>query len=413
MVASVRAEAARCFYRSPQPIACMNLKALFTVVSCLLFTQTPYADSKALLIKARWVFDGEQLLENSAVLLRGAQIQAVGEPKALAGKGIKVLDLGEATLLPGLIDLHAHVTFRQIPQDIILAHGITTVRDLGGPSLPVSGGHGQLRLLSAGPIITVPGAYPLNVHGARHDHAHSHGEVGVAVTSPEQARQTVRDLIAAGAVVIKIALEPGGEAGAPWSHHATEVPPPWPMLSLELTQAIVDEAHQHGKRVAAHLSENSGVQQALQAGVDEWAHIPCLPIDEALLQRAAQQGVSVIGTLDTLSHCPGVFDNAKKLAALGVPLLYGAEIAHADIPWGVDAQELQMLMHVSGASPLQVLNTATAKAGQYLGLAPLGRLSAGAPADLIAVKGFALHNLKTLEYPDLVISGGQVVVNRW
>jgi imidazolonepropionase-like amidohydrolase len=117
--------------------------------------------------------------------------------------------------------------------------------------------------------------------------------------------------------------------------------------------------------------------------------------------------------MDTLSRCPGIHQNVKKLASMGAEFLYGAEIAHADIPWGIDAQELQLMMHVAGMSPLQVLQTATSKAGAYLGLAPLGTLTKGAPADIIAVKGHPLEKFKLLEYPDLVMSGGHIVVNKF
>jgi imidazolonepropionase-like amidohydrolase len=141
--------------------------------------------------------------------------------------------------------------------------------------------------------------------------------------------------------------------------------------------------------------------------------MPCLAISDHLLQQAVQQKVKVIATLDTLSHCSGIFSNTQKLAALGAEILYGAELAHADIPWGIDAHELQLMMHLTGKTALEILQTATSKAGQQLGLAPLGTISAGAPADLIAVKGDALQNFKRLEYPDLVMSGGKVVINHF
>jgi imidazolonepropionase-like amidohydrolase len=108
-----------------------------------------------------------------------------------------------------------------------------------------------------------------------------------------------------------------------------------------------------------------------------------------------------------------VLANARKLAKAGVALLYGAEIAHTDIPWGIDAQELHLMHQVAGLSTDQILRAATSEAGRELGMAPLGRLEPGAPADLIAVKGDAEHNLKILEYPDLVMSGGVIVSNNF
>ncbi len=90
-----------------------------------------------------------------------------------------------------------------------------------------------------------------------------------------------------------------------------------------------------------------------------------------------------------------------------------AEIAHTEIPRGIDAQELHLTLHLSGMPPLVLFRAATAKAGEHLGLAPLGTLTPGAPADLIAVRGDPFQSFKALEYPDLVISGGHVVVEKF
>jgi imidazolonepropionase-like amidohydrolase len=396
------------------------LKIMTAAIIALLGNLSAHAaeNQQPLLLKAQRLFDGVKFSENAAVLIVDGKIKAVGSSNAAFAKtkGLKEINLGNATLLPGFIDLHSHILFQNVPQDKVLEHGITTARDLGGALKPISGGDGHLRLLTVGSILTVKNGYPLTVFGGhddKHGHHHEHSEIAAIVESPEQARELVRHLIAGGANLIKISLEPGGEAGAGWSNHGSTVPLPWPMLSLEMVQAITDEAHKLGKKVAAHVAEIEGVKLALAGGVDEWAHAPCLEVSDELLQQAAQQKVKVIPTLDTLSHCPGIFQNVKKLTQFGVEFLYGVEIAHPDIPWGIDAQELKLLNHVAGLSPIEVLQTATAKAGSYLGLAPLGTISKDAPADIIAVKGNPLEKFKLLEYPDLVMSGGKLVVNNF
>ncbi|MGH6821196.1 MAG: amidohydrolase family protein, partial [Methylocella sp.] len=345
----------------------------------------------------------------TAVLVAGGEIIAVGSPSELRGHADREMNLGDSTILPGFIELHAHLALRKIPRDTVLRHGITTVRDVGGPLLPPSGGDGHLRLLTAGPVVTLPGGYPISVFGK--------GWLAAPVQSAVEARQLVRKLVEGGAVVIKIALDLGGEPGAPWTtwamNHEPTAPPPWPMASLEIVNAIVAEAHRLGKRVTAHVGESQGVALALAAGVDEWAHVPCLEIGEDLLRQAVRQGVKVVTTLDTLSHCPGTDANARNLARFGANFLYGAEIAHVEIPWGIDAQELHLMGQLTGMSPLDLFRTATATAGAYLGLAPLGTLSPGAPADIIAVRGDPFKNFKLLEYPDLVISGGRFVANTY
>jgi imidazolonepropionase-like amidohydrolase len=368
--------------------------------------KNPGATTRLLLHAAR-VFDGNELRLDAAVLIAGREIVAVGAPRDLRDRADVEMELGDATILPGFIDLHTHIAFRKVPREVVLRHGITTARDVGGPLLPPSGGDGQLRLLTAGPILTIAGGYPISVFGK--------GYIAEPVGSPEEAKRAVQKLVEGGAVVIKIALEPGGEPGAPWSmgHHHGGAHPPWPMASREIVSAIVVEAHRLGKRVTAHLGESQGAAIALASGVDEWAHVPCAKIDESLLQDAARQKVKIVTTLDTMSHCDGIRANAMELAKLGVTFLYGAEIAHPDVPWGIDAQELQLMHHLTGLSALELFHTTTAKAGEELGMAPLGTLSPGAPADVIAVRGNPIENFKLLEYPALVISGGRTVVNEF
>jgi imidazolonepropionase-like amidohydrolase len=272
--------------------------------------------------------------------------------------------------------------------------------------VPPSGGDGRLRVLCARPIFTAPGGYPVPVFGP---------DAAVEVPDAQAARAAVGQHIAGGAALIKVAVEPGGSAGAPWSgahHEAGADPPPWPIPSLEVLRAIVEEAHAHGLVVSAHLSGSVGATLALDAGIDEWAHVPCDPISDDLVARAAAAGVRVVSTLDTLSHTAGVAHNARRLVDAGIRLLYGTDLAHTDVPWGIDAQELLfMLQSAHGAlTPLDVLSAATARAGEHLGLAPLGRLVEGAPADLIGVRGNPLEQFKPLEYPDFVVSGGTTIV---
>jgi imidazolonepropionase-like amidohydrolase len=356
------------------------------------------------IVAADRLFDGTRVLEHYAVAVSGDRIEAVAPADRLPGPDPRVRFAG--TLLPGFIDLHTHLLLGQIPPDTILRHGLTTVRDTGGPLVAPSGGDGRLRVRCAGPIFTAPGGYPVPVFGP---------DAAVEVPDVQTARDAVGRHVAGGAALIKVAVEPGGSAGAPWSgghQHADADPPPWPIPSLEVLRAIVDEAHTHGLVVAAHLSGPEGATLALDAGIDEWAHVPCDPISDDLVTRAAAAGVRVVSTLDTLSHTTGVAHNASRLVEAGIRLLYGTDLAHTDVPWGIDAQELQLMLQAAhGAlTPLDVLSAATARAGEHLGLAPLGQLIEGAPADLIGVRGNPLEQFKPLEYPDLVVSGGTIIV---
>lgn len=419
-------------------LACLMISALTGCAGAS--SATGDAVDKPLLVHAARLFDGETFKTDMSVLIENGRIKQVGSPSSFKDGDAVVLDLGDATLLPGIVELHAHLGFQHIPAGVVLEHGITTLRDVGGPVHQPVGGDGSLRVLTSGLILTAPGGYPIP----------GMGEAGIArpVANEEEARQAVRDMVAGGAAVIKVSLEPGGEHGAPWvgghghkrgqgstrqaahaSEHAepvrhpqmskhqsftdTHVQAAWPLLPEAVVQAIVDEAHRLQRKVTAHVAEEQGVRLALNTGIDEWAHMPCAPIPEPLLKRAVVQQVKIVTTFDTLSKCAGIVHNAHMLAELGADFYYGAEVAHPDIPWGIDAQEMNLMMQWANLNHLDVLKAATSKAGGYLNIPLLGTIQSDAPADLIAVKGDPAHSFKALEYPDLVISGGRIVVNHF
>ncbi|UJP05135.1 MAG: amidohydrolase family protein [Nitrosomonas sp.] len=378
------------------------------------------------ILTAARVFDGINFpQENTSVLIEGDKIKQLGTLPELSGACANQLDLGDATILPGFIESHAHITFRGVSKDAVLQHGITTAQDTGGPLQPPEGGQGTLRLLSVGPIIQAVGGYPLNVFGGGDGGL---DKIGIPVASAAEAEQVVDDLVAGGATAIKIALEQGGEAGAPWMQpHDDHAPPatPWPLLSQEIVNAIAVKAHALGKRVLVHTGDNAGFERALDAGVDEFAHIPCGTISEDLLQRAVDQGVTFVTTIDTLASCvdtatgKGIHSNTMSLAGKGAKFIYGSEIGHDNVPWGINGEELHAMLHLTSGESIDfsdvvnVIKAATSKAGEHLGLAPLGTLVPGAPADIIAVRGNPFEKFKILEYPDLVLSGGRAVVNKF
>ncbi|MGH3822520.1 MAG: amidohydrolase family protein [Pseudonocardiaceae bacterium] len=124
------------------------------------WARAPFGHST--LLQAARVFDGHDLRTGVAVLVQDGKIKAVGPDSSLKRGNQRRIDLGDATILPGFIELHAHSAFANIPEDTVLEHGVTTVRDIGGPLFAPRGGKGSLRHLSAGPIMTNPGGYPFS-----------------------------------------------------------------------------------------------------------------------------------------------------------------------------------------------------------------------------------------------------------
>jgi Amidohydrolase family len=426
-----------------------NRRSLFAYVPLVLAamgcqaisSQVLAAEPPCRLLTAARVFDGINPPQaNMSVLVVGKKVKQVGTFAQLKSQCSTRINLGDSTLLPGFIESHAHVTFQNVNKTNVLEHGITTVQDTGGPLLAPLGGNGSLRLLSTGPIIQAaagsdpaaadPAAtgYPLNIF-SHDDPVGGLNKVGIAVATPAEGAAVVDQLVAGGASAIKISLEPGGEAGAPWMqphNHGETVPAtPWPMMSLEVVEAIVGRAHEHGKRVIAHVGEPVGFERAVFGLVDELAHMPCAPIPEELIHEAITAGITFVTTMDTLASChEGIHANTHVLShhrddEISPKIIYGSEIGHDNVPWGINGEEMHLILHnLSGevtdfTDVLNAFKSATSDAGERLSIPGLGTLTANAPADIIAVKGNPFERFKILEYPDLVMSGGKLVVNKY
>src|SRR5690348_5479327 len=266
------------------------LPCLFLAVFASPWAVAQETSPESVLLHAARVFDGDSIRTDTSVLVIDGKVARIDKResfKSCKPCDAKVIDLGDATLLPGFIELHAHLSFQNVPADTVLRHGITTIRDVGGPIHKPYDGDGRLRVLTSGPILTAPGGYPIPMLGET--------SIAMPVSSEKEARATVHNLIKEGAVVIKIALEPGGEPGAPWSsghghhghdhghdhghghmpggdqssghdhrhgHHdspaakhtnayhkptgnAARAQGEWPLLPESIVKAIVDEAHKN------------------------------------------------------------------------------------------------------------------------------------------------------------------------
>ena len=335
-----------------------------------------------LLVTAPRLFDGEHVLSDGAVAIRGDEIVAAGSRENVHVDAERTLALRNATLLPGLIDLHTHQ----------LGYGqsgsvVTTVRDLGTDdrNLPLQGPSPGPRVFAAGPLITAPGGYPIPIHG---------NGVAHVVRNPDGARAYVRSLADRGAAVIKVSLQFG-----------------FPVITFATLRAIVEEAHAHDLRVTAHVGEGRGALMALRSGVDELAHMPC-GYEPELMGEIAHAGVEIVATLHVArlaGGCPGLLENATSFLRRGGTLLYGTDYGVTGIPRGVDVAELELLAGV-GLGRLGALRSATSKAANVLAIDDLGRLAEGSPADVVAVRGDPTQNLEALSEPVLVVRDGAIQV---
>ncbi len=423
---------------------------LASTIMAQAFTPNAMADvnfKNCKIYTANRVFDGNTLFaaQPMSIVVDRERIHGIMPASDVDFDCKKEYDLGDATILPGFIESHAHITFQNVPTETVLRHGVTTARDVAGMLTSPSGGEGELRLLNTGPIIQAEGGYPLNLFG---DHGHEDNDdtdhhaatIAVVAETVEQAETHVEHIANSGAVAIKVVLERGGEAGAPWSGghghgHGGDTGGDWPILSEEILVAIVEKAHELGLPVIAHAGEQEGFDRAVAAGVDEFAHIPCAEVSEESISAAVAQGIRFQTTSDTLSGCHGIATNFHRIlhaqthieahhGPIAEPIIYASEIGHNDVPWGVNGQELiNNLLNFAGHNPvdfghvMRVMKGATsvpgALIGEQIGEPLLGTLQTGAPADIIAVKGNAFERFKLIEYPGLVVSGGDEIVNHF
>jgi imidazolonepropionase-like amidohydrolase len=386
-----------------------------------------------------------ELRANQAIVIEGDKIvQIAPSSEVAAAAGDTTIDLPEATLLPGLIDMHTHLTFDlnslgyqglsiSTAREALhgarnarrtLEAGFTTVRNLGakdyadialrdaindgdvigprivasGPALGITGGHCDENLL--------PPAF------------HFQGD-GVA-DGIEGVQHKVREVIKYGADVIKICAT-GGVLSKGDDPNASQ-------YTLEEMKAIVADAHRLGRKVAAHAHGAEGVRWASEAGVDSIEHGHLM--DDAAIATLKKNGTYLVPTLFLGEYMEKNMDrsdipeyskqkmrdviaamrkNTGKAFAAGVKVAFGTDAAV--YPHGLNAGEFHVYVSL-GMTPLAAIQTATINASDLLGPKFLvGSLEPGKFADVIAVGGDPTKDVTILEHVKFVMKGGSVYKN--
>jgi imidazolonepropionase-like amidohydrolase len=423
--------------------------ALGLLAASSAWSAEPAAAGPPIVLRAAHLFDSVsgKLVDNGVVVVSGTRIQAVGS-KAKIPEGAKIIDLGDATLLPGFIDAHVHLSNESSPNwyhdwydgimrfpaeqalygahyaKVTLEAGITTVRDVGSNDYISLG----LRNAIAAGVIPGPRMLVSNYAiGSTGGHADQDpvpaqriavaGPLQGVCNGPAECRAAVRYQIKYGADVIKF-MPSGGVL-------SLSDPVDAPELSQEEMNAIVSEAHAWGRKVAAHCHGDTAAKMAIAAGVDSIEHGSFLKDDT--LQEMKKKHVYLVATLFAGAwvgeHAdefpPAIAVKARAAAAasqtmfqhaakIGVPLAMGTDAGVE--PHGLNAREFS-LMTKNGLPPAQALMAGTANGADLLGVSDkTGTLVAGKSADIIAVSGNPLSDMKTVEHPVLVMKEGTVYV---
>jgi imidazolonepropionase-like amidohydrolase len=409
-------------------------------------SQPPPPVSVSVVVKAARVLDVRQgkYLENAAIWIQGERITEVGPAATVAPhapKDAQLIDLGGATVLPGLIDCHTHLMAR-IPDTpggytlslatksqafralegaynarLTLQAGFTTVRDVENEGA----GYADVALRDAveqglveGPRMQVA-TRAIAAIGQYNPFGISPDLTGFPtgaqmVSGVEDARRAVREQIGHGADLIKVYAD--------WEQ---------PTLTVEEMRVVVEEAHKLGRKVAAHATTPEGIRNAVTAGVDSIEHGH--GADRQSLELMKKQGtflVPTVGVIDMIFEDPGnapktaeqrarreaflnsLQQSVQQAASLGVKIASGFDASSPDTQ-GKNAYELVALTK-RGITPLQAIRAATLSAAELLGWQErIGAIEPGKYADLIAVDGDPLTDITLLQQVQFVMKGGKII----
>ncbi len=405
------------------------------------------AATQTTLLKAARLFDGHQMRAPGVLVVKGDRIVSMNAGDA--GGDAQVIDLGGATLMPGLIDCHTHVAARVVPDTYLLAlmppraavdniaeaalysihnaqvmlrNGFTTIRDVGGGAgidlaLRNAINNGAIRgprILAAGPSLSITGG-----HGDTNDlpefvHVDEAIEGGVSY-GPYGFRERVREHVKRHVDLIKI-LSNGGllSYGDVWNV---------PQMNLDEVQAVVDESTKFGRRVAAHAHGDPGIAIAVEGGVHSVEH--CTGVSEATLKKMEQRGTYLTPTiwaLDSIlqpgnpNHIPsqGVQkaeyaakvrnEGMQRALASGVKFTYGTDAGV--FPHAENNKDFGLLVSM-GMRPIDVLRSATSSAADLIATTDRGVLATGKLADIIAVDGDPTRQISVVSKPSFIMLGGR------
>ncbi len=347
-------------------------------------------------------------LPASTVVIRNGRIEAAGAASSVnIPDDAQIIDLAGAAILPGFFNAHVHGAFDAAKLRTWAREGVTTVRDLGAnPALPLASLRDELnsdtqtaRLVFAGPLVTVPEGYPIIPWRSA---------ASLPCTSVTDARQKMDELLDNGADVIKIALERGD------IFRRTI-----PVLSPEMAREICNVVHERGTVVSAHITSARDIQLAIDAGVDDLAHMAVTTVADSIIARIIADSMYWVPTLElwhgtSSNHLSKAIDNLGRFFIAGGMVALGTDFEGYSSPFelGMPLREIG-LMQEAGMEPMQIIVAATKNAAIVCNLGDeLGTIETGKIADILVIDGNPLEDItRALADVRMVIHNGVIIVD--
>lgn len=368
-------------------------------------------------------------LTGKVVLIDGDRIVNIVDENDAAASDVETIDIGDATLMPGLFDCHVHLAFdpgsgttttavdsddeatlerMRVNAKLLLDAGVTTARDLGAPAFLTEKLRAEIIAgETPGPNLQIANS-PITVVGG---HAHA---LGGEVNSIEDAKAMVQENAAHGADVIKV-MTTGGfmTAGSqPWQSR----------FSPEELKAIVEESHRLGLLTTTHALGVDGIEDAVNAGFDAIEHCGWVTqsgtrFDPDIAEKIVANNIFVDPTMNTACRadtyfCPwddydSVVGNLKKMYEAGIQIIAGSDAGIGYVFFERFADGLKA-MSEAGVSNSDILAAATTTAAEACGLEDVaGAIAPGMRADLVAFSGNPLESIEDCFNPRLVFVGGR------
>jgi imidazolonepropionase-like amidohydrolase len=432
------------------------MRSLLSLIFAFMFVSTVISQTTppplVTVIRAGMLIDGrsDQPRRDQVIVVRGNRIESVSDAAtAKIPAGASTIDLSRATVLPGLIDSHTHIFLQgeepeqggydtnilkyplalraaraTVAARRALEQGFTTLRDLEtegagygdvGIKEAIEGGYiPGPRLFVVTRAISTTGGYNLEGYAPELDMPKG----AQLIDGPVEARKAAREQLSNGADWLKVYMTHRSWVGKKGELISQ------PTLTVEELKAIVDEAHGWGKKVACHAYNGIGLQRALDGGCDSIEH--GLEITDAQIAQMVKQGTWYCPTLAAYYHDWAPADTAagqrdrkrvsehgvsfNKALKAGVKIVFGTDMG--GIVWTEPMAQEFPRMAEFGMSPMEIIKSATSRAAEMVDMTgELGVVAPGAFADIVAVNGDPLHDIKALGGVTFVMKDGGVFRN--